>query len=242
MDDDTVGCDVIDIPVAVPHLAPGDRSCRVYCGRMLDDSSWVEGHRPVLEAVARLLHPHAELVLHDLDRDVVVAIVNGFSGRVVGDPSLLAELPDGEPGAWVLGPYEKVTTDGRRLTSVSAVVRDGQGRRRGLLCVNLDRSPVDGLLRAVAALAGPQVQPRPPALFERDWREQIALTVDQWCREHQLRREALTRADRLELVAALDRADLFTTRHAAQHAAVAIGVSRATVYTLLRQSRTSKET
>ncbi|HXV94094.1 MAG TPA: PAS domain-containing protein [Pseudonocardia sp.] len=209
---------------------------------MPDDSSWSQAHLPTLEAIARLLHPHAEVVLHDLERDEIIAIVNPFSGRRVGDPSLLSELPRTEPGRRVVGPYEKVTTEGRRLTSVSSVVCDGDGKPRGLVCVNLDRSPVDDLVRAVEALTGPPVVPRPDALFERDWREQIALMADQWCRDRGLRREGLSRVQRVELVTALDEADLFATRHAAQHVARALGVSRATVYSLLQESRRSRTT
>ncbi|WP_199442193.1 PAS domain-containing protein [Umezawaea beigongshangensis] len=41
---------------------------------------------PVCEAVARLLSPHADVVLHDPRTDRVVAIWNALSGRVPGDP------------------------------------------------------------------------------------------------------------------------------------------------------------
>lgn len=195
-----------------------------------------------MEAVAAVLDPHAEVVLHDLALDEIVAIYNAFSGRRVGDPSLLSELPPpGESRSGLLGPYEKVSTQGRRLLSVSAPVCDEEGKQRGLLCVNIDKSPVDELLRVVSGLVGPSVQPRPAALFERDWREQITLLVDAWCRERHRRRDQLSRAERLELVASLDEADLFATRHAAQHAAHAMGVSRATVYSLLQESRRVRE-
>lgn len=206
---------------------------------MPDVPSWAVPHAAMMEAVVAVLAPHAEVVLHDLERDEIVLIRGAFSGRRPGDPSLLSELPpqgDHEQGA-VIGPYEKVTAQGRRLLSVSVPVRDERGERRGLLCVNIDKSPVDELVRAVSALAGPVVQARPAALFERDWREQIALLVDGWCNDRGRLRDQLTRAERLELVGRLDAADLFATRHAGQHAALAMAVSRATVYSLLKESR-----
>lgn len=207
---------------------------------MPDLPQWARPHVSVMEAMAAL-NPHVEVVLHDLERDVIVFICNGFSGRTVGEASLLSELPAPlTPAQALLGPYEKVGTDGRRLLSASAVILDEQGDRRGLLCINVDQSPVDDLLRAATVLAGPAPHPRPPALFERDWREQIALLVDAWCRERHRRRDQLTRADRLELIGVLDGADLFATRHASQHAAQALDVSRATVYALLQQSRAAR--
>lgn len=207
---------------------------------MLDVPSWAIPQLSVMDALAAVLAPYAEVVLHDLDCDEIVAIRNGFSRRRVGDPSLLSELPSQEAQDGrdlVLGPYEKVTAEGHRLLSVSAVVVDEQGKRRGLLCLNLDQAPVDELRRAVEALGGPHMQSRPAALFERDWREQIALLVDDWCRQQSRPRDQLRRAERLELIRQLDAADLFATRHAAQHAAEALGVSRATVYSLLKNAR-----
>lgn len=41
---------------------------------------------PIGEALARLLSPHAEVVLHDPAADEVAAIWNPLSGREPGDP------------------------------------------------------------------------------------------------------------------------------------------------------------
>jgi len=197
-------------------------------------------HEPLVstcEGIARLLAPHGEVVLHDIASDTIVGIWNAISGRKVGDPALLAELPEAPADASVVGPYEKVTADGRRLTSVSSFVSGPRGRPVGVLCVNWDRSPIDTVVAALTSFASPALTDRPRALFDRDWREQIALTVDAWCRERQVDRARLSRSQRREIVTELDAADLFATRHAAQHAALALGVSRATVYSLLQDVR-----
>ncbi|MFD0527050.1 PAS domain-containing protein [Kitasatospora arboriphila] len=69
---------------------------------------------PVCQAVALLLGPYAEVVLHDAERDRVLAIWNPHAGRAPGDPSLLGELDRLEPAAQdVFGPYEKLLADGR---------------------------------------------------------------------------------------------------------------------------------
>ena len=196
--------------------------------------TWLEAYAPVAEAIARLFHPYAEVVVHDLAADRIVALWNPFSRRKVGDPALLSELPADIGELGVYGPYAKVMPDGRNLTSVSAVLADNQGVRRGLLCVNFDRSPLDGVAEMLAHFAAP-VSQRPPEFFSRDWREQIALVVDEECRTRHLRRDQLTREERLSLVRLLNDRGLFSTRQAASHAALALGVSRATIYSMLKE-------
>src|SRR3954466_10762935 len=107
---------------------------------------------PVCEAIARLLAPHAEVVLHDPTTDTIVGIWNPLSGRSVGDPSLLGELPPLEQP--VYGPYPKSLADGRALSSVGAVIQEG-GRPVLVLCVNVDRTAFDTAARVLAGFAAP---------------------------------------------------------------------------------------
>jgi D-arginine utilization repressor len=200
-------------------------------------TTWAETLTPICQSLAMLLAPHAEVVLHDVTSDTIVGIWNPFSNRKVGDPALIGDLPGAEPGAVVMGPYEKIGPDGRRITSVSSVYADEHGTPLGVLCVNLDRSPMDQAIQTLMSVFSPPTDARPTVLFERDWREQISLAVHDWCREHMVDRTRLTRSQRVELVRTLDEADLFATRKAAQHVAVALGVSRATVYAMLREVR-----
>ncbi len=81
------------------------------------------------------------------------------------------------------------------------------------------------------------VEPRPAALFERDWREEVNALVDDWCRTAQVPRARLSLEQRRELVRVLDGKGVFGVRHAAGHVAAALGVSRATVYSLLKTAR-----
>jgi predicted transcriptional regulator YheO len=184
-------------------------------------------------AITTLFHPHVEAVLHDVARDRVVAIWNAFSTRKPGaesllDPELLADVPPGQ----ALGPYEQVDRHGRRLSSVSVRVDDG----RLLLCLNFDRTALDSAALVLAAFAAPRVE-QPDALFHRDWRAHLNGLVDDWCREQDVARAALDRSSRLDLVADLDARGVFDTRNAAAHVAAILGVSRATVYALRKESQ-----
>jgi len=202
-----------------------------------DYPMWLEPHVPVCEAIVALFHPFAEVAVHDIRRDRIVAIWNPISKRKVGDRSLIDELPHRPEEARVIGPYPKVLADGRAITSVSVVLYNAKGARRGLLCIDFDRSPFDGTIELLSRFAAP-AQERPPELPDRDWREQIDLLVDAECRARQLRRDRLTREQRLALVRLIDERGLFATRNAAAHAARALGASRSTVYALLKEART----
>ena len=198
--------------------------------------SWLEPHLPVCEAIVALFAPFAEVAVHDIRRDRIVAIWNPISERKIGDRSLIDELPPYSEDARVIGPYPKVLADGRAITSVSVVLLNAKGAARGLLCINFDRSPLDGMIDLLVRFAAP-VEDRPPELFDRDWREQILLVVDEECRSRRLLRDPLSREQRLDVVRVLDERGLFSTRNAAAHAARALGVSRTTVYALLKEAR-----
>ncbi len=204
---------------------------------MIDENGgWLEQMAPVGEALAVLLAPHGEVAIHNLRTGVIEALWNPFSGREVGDDSLLEELPATPEQAWVIGPYAKVLPDGRAVTCVSAVLMDQQGQRRGLLCINLDRSPLDRIAALATSLLAAHV-PQPVALFEKDWREELAQRVHDFCTERALDRSQLTRQTRREIVAMLERAGMFAVRGSIDLTASALGVSRTTVYTLLKEIR-----
>lgn len=192
---------------------------------------------PVCQAVAALLGPYAEVALHDPDTDRVLEIWNPMTSRRAGDPSLLGELDDLEPSAHdVFGPYEKLLTDGRRLSSVSAVLRDDLGKPSAVLCINLDRTPLDQAAALLSAFGAPTVE-RPEPLFEQDWSERIQNIIGDYVRETGRPVERLTRQDRLTVLGRLDEARVFAVRRAAPVVAGALRVSRSTVYGLLSELR-----
>jgi D-arginine utilization repressor len=196
---------------------------------------WLEAHVPLCEAVAALFQPLVEVTVHDLRRDRVVASWNG-GGRAVGPAGrALLDLAADPASRDVVGPLATGLTGGRAGTSVGVVLRNAKGAPRGLLVIAFDRSPLDDVVSLLAGFATPQEQaPRPPEL---EWREQIAAVIEGECRAAGLRKDRLTRVQRLAVVRALDDRGLFSTRHAASHAAQVLGVSRTTVYALLKETR-----
>jgi predicted transcriptional regulator YheO len=199
-----------------------------------EDNALLRCHSATAAAISALLHPHAEVVIHDLATGRVAGIWNAFSGRRPGDGSLVEDVLD-DAGA-TFGPYEKTGTDGRRLKSVTAVLRDDAGRAAGLLCINMDVSQFDLAAKALAAFAG-TAAPRPASLFAGGWREEINTALHAFLRERGLALAGLRKGERVELVAALDRSGLFQTRKAVDHLASLMGASRASIYNYLAEAR-----
>jgi predicted transcriptional regulator YheO len=191
---------------------------------------------PIARAVVALLDPYCEVVLHDLGTGRIAGIWGEGSGRDVGDESLVDEIDGADEVDSVHPPYGRVALDGRVLTSVSAVLRDDAGVATALLCINVDRSEIDRASKVLQGFLAGGAE-RPPALFANDWREGIALAVDDFCRRKNVTRHGMDRADRTEIVAELEAKGLFATRHAATHVATALGVSRASIYNALKEVR-----
>jgi predicted transcriptional regulator YheO len=192
----------------------------------------------IAETIARLLHPHAEVVLHDLATGKIAKIWNPFSGRKPGEASDLdgvdPELADED----VVGPYEKASPKGTRLKSISTIIRPEATIPRFMLCINLDVSQFDAAAQLLQAL-GATSEPRPDWMFRQDIRERINLQIADYLKQHTLSIQSLDQAGRVELIAHLDQSGAFQTRRAVDHIAAALDLSRTTVYVLLRQARES---
>ena len=185
----------------------------------------------VAQAITTLFHPHVEVALHDLASGRILRLWNPTSGRHPGDESLIeSDFQTSGTGAEVIGPYEQVDLRGHRTTSVSVPIDEG----RMLLCINFDRSALDGAIGVLMSLAAAQVE-QPAELFARDWRVRINESIADWCASRNLVARDLDKGSRADLVKHLDHEGVFDTRHAAEHVAAALGVSRATVYNLRKE-------
>ena len=190
-------------------------------------------YRPVAEAISMLLFPHAEVVLHDLKTQCIAAIYNSFSKRRVGDESLLDEMHELSSDEDVFPPYFKTNWDGRKMKSVTAVLKNQTGKPVGLLCINLDISKWEELHHFILDLIRPATE-MPEFLFKNDWREKINLYVTSYLKQHALRLESLDKAEKQKLLLALHKEGAFETKNAAAYIADVLQISRATLYNYLK--------
>lgn len=186
------------------------------------------------EGVSHLLHPFAEVVLHDVERDQIAAIWNPISKRKVGDPSLLRSLPARQRDSAPYGPYEKVNWNGKRLKCVSVSLLDDRDSPM-LMCINFDISAFDPILQLASI---PQQQPS--ELFSRNWRERINQLTHDWIRNNGLTVETLNAEQRLALVRHLDEQGAFEARKSVEQMAAILGISRATAYNLRKAAQAEK--
>ncbi len=200
---------------------------------------------PVADAFAMLLQPYAEVVIHDVTRDVIGHIANPFSKRRVGDSSYLGLGGDQFDFGFetnVLGPYEKEGEDGQRIRSITAVLRDDEAQPIGILCINLDFSPVEtafeSAFEVLNQLIRPgQVEARPEIIFREEWRELIKLEIRAFRLEKGLTQDSMNAQDRRELLRRLDEKRLFYARKSVEQVASYLMISRATAYKDLNEIR-----
>jgi predicted transcriptional regulator YheO len=188
----------------------------------------------ICDAIALLFQPYAEVVLHDLTTETVAYIANNFSKRELGEPSLLHEI-DFRPSDLIIGPYEKVNWNGRRIKSVSAVLRPRE-RAIGILCINVDVSHFHAVMQTLNTLVSvPPMAEKPAALFKEDWHERINEYIQTWTRTRGLNMADMTRAQKQQLVMDLAGDGAFGGRNAAAYISRVLGLGRATVYNYLRR-------
>ena len=197
----------------------------------------LEKHLSVAEAISILLFPHVEVVLHDLSTGRIGAIFNNLSKRAIGDESCLDETSKLAEFQDVFPPYFKTNWDGRKMKSVTAVLRAQKtGKAIGLLCMNLDISKWEEMHRFILDMIKPSME-MPDFLFKNDWREKINIYVSTYLKEKALRLESLNKEEKQKLLFALQKEGAFETKNAASYIADVLQISRATVYNYLKEQK-----
>jgi D-arginine utilization repressor len=188
------------------------------------------------EAVAGLLHPYAEVVIHDLRNGRIVRIWNSFSDRQAGDLSNLKEAEAAFPrDQRVLGPYDKALNSEGRTKSITAALRDDHDELFGFLCINLDVSLLDRAASMLSMFASSEMK-RPEPIYRNDMKQHINYLVRDYSLKVNRPINNLTKEQRMELVSLVDRDGLFQARNSVKLVATAMKISRASVYNLLAEA------
>lgn len=206
-------------------------------------------YRPVMRAVAAAVGPHCEVVLHDLSRSdldlgtTIVAIDHGdVTGREVGGPSTnlgFGVISDQEANHDALG-YRGLTSDGRELSCSSLYFHDHSGRIIAALCINVDVSIVQRVRDTLGALLptrDPQTPDGPSEFIGRDLVSVLDAMIAQAISDVGKPIDAMTRDDRIAVLAQLDRQGALQMRKAVDGIAARLGVSRVTIYSYLDEAR-----
>ncbi|SAL03452.1 YheO domain-containing protein [Caballeronia calidae] len=196
-----------------------------------------ERYAHIADSITTLFFPYAEVVIHDLSDQTIAYLSNNLSKREIGDDSALEDIEETARDRLV-GPYEKLNWDGRRLRCVSTALFDDAGKVAGVMCINFNiaafediRSTLDLFLRGAGVVA------QPVELFKDDWQERINTFLHGWLRERQIALNSLSRDHRRELVEALHAQGAFKGKSSANYVAKVLGMGRATVYKHLREMK-----
>ena len=185
----------------------------------------------IAKGIARLLHPFAEVVLHDIEENRIFSIHNSFSKRQKGEDSLIRDREGLERGPDVHGPFIQRDSPHPSIKYVSIKLKDDHGQAIGLLCINLDLSAISDLQRNLASLlTTTEDSSSLDSLFDDDWQERITAFVRESLQGHGRSLGSLSRDDRVGLVAELRNAGAFRAKNAHSFVANVLKVSRATIY------------
>lgn len=195
----------------------------------------LQRYASVADGIALLFSDYVEVIIHDLDTQCVVYIANNISKRKIGDQASLEDVSF-EPNETVIGPYEKLNWDGKRICSTSVVIRDDGNTPIGMLCINMNTAPVEAAKAALDLLLPIQsLIPQPKKLFHDDWQEKVNNFVHQWLAKNHLTISDLSRADKRVLVKALFENGAFNGKSSADYIANILSMGRATVFNYLRE-------
>ncbi|MBR8167956.1 PAS domain-containing protein [Burkholderia cenocepacia] len=197
----------------------------------------LDSFRAVADAITQLFPPYTEVVLHDLGSQTVVHVANNLSKREIGDDSALDEIGFDVQES-VIGPYEKLGWDGRKVRSISVVLRNEDGVEIGVMCINFHLAALDQAKQALEMLVSSAVlQPQPAKLFRDDWQDRVNVFLNHWLQERKLTLSMLTREHKRELVAALYEEGAFNGKSAANYVAKLLALGRATIFNYLKDLR-----
>jgi predicted transcriptional regulator YheO len=191
----------------------------------------LESFTPICDAISRLFHPHIEVVLHDLATGKIFYIVNAFSKRRAGESSLNEPETTFHEKDELIGPYDKLNWDGRRLKSMTAVIRSSPRKPIGLLCINYDVSVIAAAAERLQHMI--TIPPRSAStepLMAHDWRERANTVVGEFLLRRKATLAGLDSRDMGDLINELSQNGLFEIRRAVPYIAKVLGLSRATIY------------
>ncbi|HDS1816305.1 TPA: PAS domain-containing protein [Pseudomonas putida] len=189
----------------------------------------------VSDAIAALLYPNVEAVVHDRISGSIVHIANPQSNRRVGDPSLISDFSDEDAYKDVIGPYKTVGLAGKELRSITVVARGDDGGVVAYLCLNFD----DGVLGQIQGLLanftrGHALEKKPAPLFKADWRDAFNGIVGEVSRECSVAPSDFTKREILRVLSRADEQELFQVRGFVDFLGKYFGLSRATVYNYIK--------
>ena len=183
----------------------------------------------VCDAIALLMEPLIEVVIHDINENIIIYINGKLSGRKVGSLSLL----DRE-GLTSLNKiiYPKINFDGRLVKSISIMLEN-----KWLLCINCDVTIFNKMQNLSQAFLKNNINVQPKSLFINDWQEKLNVSIHNYLQNHNLSFDQIMQKDKKALTKYLFDLGAFQERNAADYVAKVLSLGRATIFKYLKEWR-----
>lgn len=208
------------------------------------DKQTLESMKTVADGIAAFLGENCEVVLHSFDSldKSIFHIVNGqVTGRCVGAPltdlgmKLLTESCNSNKD--VTECYYSKTADDKLLRSITILIRNGDGKPIGMMCINFNMdAPLADVLRLFCAKGQPETD-KSQETFVTSIEELIEVTLRD-------ARAAVSGDDSIPnnaknkaIVCELIKKGIFDIRGAIDIVALKLSVSRYTIYNYIRESK-----
>jgi predicted transcriptional regulator YheO len=188
----------------------------------------------IVNCIADLLGPKAEVVLHDVscpDRSVIMIRNGHVTGRTIGAPLTdlgFYMLRESEDRIETLGIYRSKTDDGKLLQCNAANLRDARGKIEAILCINID------ITGESTKQGHNQKLPIPAEHYQTNIDQVIETMISEASRAVN---GSLTRDLKFEVVSDMDARGVFLARGSVRKVASALEIAAPTIYKYIQLGR-----
>jgi predicted transcriptional regulator YheO len=198
-----------------------------------DMPSEIQGLKFLADGILKLFHPFVEVVIHHLDKNKILYLAGASSSRTAGESSYLSKADRSLPPG-VYGPYSKTSSEGKAMKSVS-IVFSFEKSGRTMMCINYDVSEFQQVQSLMGALTSFTGMKSLEEVFDENWQDKIHKYINEILIEKGLTMSQLSRDDKKELVFGLRKRGAFNGKNAAAYIAQILKVSRASIYSYLKE-------
>ncbi|MCU0511177.1 MAG: PAS domain-containing protein [Anaerolineae bacterium] len=200
--------------------------------------------KQMAQALARVMHPMCEVVIHDFsDLDHSIVHIEGkLTGRSIGGAATNLLLERVRSGATDEDLYNYITTlpGGQVMKSSTIFLRDDQGQAYGAFCVNMDITAFASFRRLLGDFLTSEL-PHVQELLSDDPHRTIDMMITETLAEMDRALPILSRQDKIDLIARLDARGVFQVKKAVPILADRLSMSRATLYNYLGEARDDRQ-
>jgi len=193
---------------------------------------------PLCNSIGKLFHPNVEVVLHDLKIQKLIHIVNPFSKREIGDKMINDVKNFSSLTQDIIGPYTKTNIDGKKLKTVSTLIRDTQNNPIGIICINFKIEVFEDMFDSLKMFLNiEETETEPQTLFSQDWKEHTHNIINKYLSKNNLELKSLKIKEKKELVFYLNEEGVFSIRNVVNYLCEVLDISRATIYKWLKETK-----